>query len=147
MSPSDTRQGCNEGIKLIAFAHGVKVLPDVSGHPAEGGKRQHEPITITKEVDKSSPLLYFALTHSENLPSVKIQVWRPTRTGSAAPCFTIELLNASVSRIKSVMPNAKIPENMALRYYEEVSFTYQKITWHWEENGDEAEDDWESPAA
>ena len=40
-----------------------------------------------------------------------------------------------------------IPENMKLPHMEEVSFTYQKIEWTFEDGGITAEDDWEAPVA
>ena len=37
------------------------------------------------------------------------------------------------------------PELMKYAEYEEIAFTYQKITWTWIEGGITAEDDWETP--
>jgi Type VI secretion system effector, Hcp len=62
-------------------SHGPTIPIDAIGHemivsprdPASGlptGKRQHEPIAITKEIDKSSPLILGALVTNETLTQV-----------------------------------------------------------------------------
>ena len=43
------------------------------------------------------------------------------------------------------MANAKSPKLSRFNEYEEVSFTYQKIEWTWNDGGLMAGDDWEAP--
>jgi type VI secretion system secreted protein Hcp len=85
---------------------------------------------ITKELDKSSPLLFNALTTNENLTKVVLTY---VRQGTAVA--TVTLTNASVSHYD------------AHGQSESWSFTYQKITWTWLDGGITAEDDWESPVS
>jgi type VI secretion system secreted protein Hcp len=141
---SVTQKGREKSIMVIATSHEIKSPRDhASGLPT--GKRQHGGFTITKEVDKSSPLLYNILVNNENIKEWKLQFWRPSPAGTEFQNYTIELENANVAGIKLVMPNNKHPELMKFAEYEEIQFTYQKITWTWMDGGITAMDDWESP--
>lgn len=94
------------------------------------GKRQHKPIIITKELDKSSPLLMNALVHSQSLTSVLIGLLR-----NGTQVATIKLTNASVSNY--------VTHGMT----ESWSFTYEKIEWTWVDGAISALDDWEAPVS
>jgi len=122
-------QKAREGkIMIIATSHEVLSPMDAaSGNPT--GKRMHLPYSVTKEVDKSSPLLFNLLVNNEQITKWTLEFWRPSQTGQEHQYFTVELGNAHVASIKQVMPNNKHPELMRLETYEEVAFTYQKITW------------------
>ena len=97
-----------------------------SGLPT--GKRQHKPISITKEWGASTPLLLNALVNNENLTRVLIGLLR-----NGQQVATIKLTNANVSRYVQHGGN------------DTFEFTYQKITWTWVDGGITAEDDWEAP--
>jgi type VI secretion system secreted protein Hcp len=131
---------------VIGVDHEVVSPRDAaSGLPT--GKRQHKPLVITKEVDKSSPLLYNAMVTNENIKSWKMDFWQPDPQGKEKQHYTIELSNASISSIRLEMLNNKVPENMQFKEREFVAFTYQKIIWTWQDGGITAEDDWESPVS
>jgi type VI secretion system secreted protein Hcp len=98
-----------------------------SGLPT--GKRQHKPLTITKEIDKSTPLLMRAIFTNETLPAVELTLDRADGTHIA----TVKLTNAQVA------------DHLQQGSTETVSFTYQKITWTWIDGGISATDDWNSP--
>jgi type VI secretion system secreted protein Hcp len=143
---SVTQKGREDSILVIAVNHQVLSPRDAaSGLPT--GKRQHKPFTITKEVDKSSPLLYNALVNNENITAWKLQFWQPSAAGKEQQHYTIELTNASIAAIQLEMLNNKYPENMQHKEREHVSFCYQKIVWTWMDGGITAEDDWEAPVA
>jgi type VI secretion system secreted protein Hcp len=117
-------------IGVSAVSHEIVSPRDPSsGLPT--GKRQHKPFVITKEVDKSTPLILNALVHNENLTSVVVTLESPKGT----PAMTITLTNASVA--------ARTQTGMR----EHLSFVYQKITWTWIDGGVTAMDDWEAPIA
>ena len=131
-------------IMVIAFDHEVISPRDAaSGLPT--GKRQHKPLTITKEVDKASPLLMQALVNNENLSEVILLCWQPSRTGQEILFYEIKLTNASISGIHMEMLNNKYPENMQHKEREHVSFCYKKIEWTFVNGGITAQDDWEAP--
>jgi type VI secretion system secreted protein Hcp len=146
---SVTQKGREGKIMVIAVSHEVVSPRDAaSGLPT--GKRQHKPYVITKELDKSTPLLYNLLCHNENISAWELQFWTPqlkaaTGTGQEVQHFTVKLTNANIASIAFRMPNNKHPDLMKFAEYEEIAFTYQKIAWTWVDGGIEAEDDWEAP--
>lgn len=143
---SVTQKGREDSIMVIALNHEVVSPRDAaSGLPT--GKRQHKPITITKEVDKSSPILYNILTNNENVTEWKLEFWQPSAAGKEQQHYTIALTNASIASIRMEMLNNKYPENMQHKEREHVSFCYQKIEWTWMDGGITAMDDWEAPVA
>jgi len=77
---SVTQAGREDSIMVIAYNHEVESARNASTGLATG-KRQHKPLTVTKEIDKSTPLLMTALTNNENLREVVLQFWQPSRSG------------------------------------------------------------------
>jgi len=141
---SVTQKGREGKILVMAFDHEVQTPRDpASGLPT--GKRMHRPFTITKEIDKSSPLLYSALVNNENLTVWELQCFAAKTSGVEVNTYAVTLTNARIVDITSTMLNNKIPENAKMPLMEEVSFTYQKIQWTWVSGGITSSDDWESP--
>jgi type VI secretion system secreted protein Hcp len=143
---SVTQKGREGSIMVIAFSHEI-VSPKDSASGKSTGKRMHKPFVITKELDKSSPLLYNVLVNNENIQSWELKLWRPSATGKEEQHCTVMLTNANIASIHFRMLNNKNPEFMKYAEYEEIAFTYQKIGWTWNDGGVSAEDDWESPNA
>jgi type VI secretion system secreted protein Hcp len=143
---SVTQKGREDSVMVIAFEHEIISPRDAaSGLPT--GKRQHKPVVITKETDKSTPLFYNVLATNENLTTVKIKFWRPSPTGAEVQFYTIELTNANIASMSTTMPNNKHPELMKFAEYDEIALSYQKITWTITDGGITAMDDWEAPVA
>lgn len=113
-------------IPITAVSHEILSPRDpASGLPT--GKRQHEPIVITKSIDASSPLFLDALVNNENLTTVQLTIQI-----DGQDAYTIKLTNASISDYQ---------QHGATETY---AFTYQKITWTWLDGGITASDDWEA---
>jgi type VI secretion system secreted protein Hcp len=147
---SVTQKGREGKIMVIAVSHEIVSPRDAaSGLPT--GKRQHKPFVITKELDKSSPLLYNALVNNENIAEFELQFWTPQITGAAGGSgaekqhYTVKLTNANIASIDFRMANNKHPDLVRFAEYEEIAFTYQKISWTIVDGGITAQDDWESP--
>ena len=146
---SVTQKGRENSIMVIAVSHEIVSPRDpASGLPT--GKRMHKPFIVTKELDKASPLLYNALVNNENIPSWELKFYTPQvkaqqGVGTEVNHYTVQLLNANIASIGFRMPNNRNPDLMKYAEYEEIAFTYQKITWTWVEGGITAEDDWETP--
>ena len=143
---SVTQKGREGKIMVIAVSHEIMSPRDpASGLPT--GKRMHKPFVITKELDKSSPLLYSVLVNNENVTEWELQFWQPSPSGAEVQHYTVKLVNANIASIHFRMLNNKNPELMKYAEYEELAFTYQKIIWTWTQGGITAEDDWESPVS
>jgi type VI secretion system secreted protein Hcp len=141
---SVTQKGREGTIAVIAMSHEILSPRDpASGLPT--GKRQHRPLSITTELDRSTPILRSVLTNNEQLTTCELLFYKPDRTGIETQNFTIRLTNASIASLDMQMPNNKHPDLAALETFEDVTFTYQKIEWTWTDGGVTAADDWESP--
>jgi type VI secretion system secreted protein Hcp len=141
---SVTQAGREVSILVVAFNHEIDSPRDAASGLSTG-KRQHKPLVITKEIDKSTPLLMNVLTNNENITNFSLQFWQPSRSGRENQYFTIELVNAGISNIRQEMLDNRYPENMKLTVVEQVSFVYQKIIKTWTDGGISAEDDWTTP--
>jgi type VI secretion system secreted protein Hcp len=131
-----TQKGREDSIGVIAVDH------QVSGGD---GITKHGRFVVTKELDRSSPILYAMLASSETAASFELKFWTPQvraamGVGAEAQHFTIRLTNARIVDVKFKMPNVRNPEQAKLAEYEEVSFTYSKIEWVWNDGGIAAED-------
>jgi type VI secretion system secreted protein Hcp len=142
------QRGREGKIMVIAASHAIMSPRDLqSGLPT--GQRMHKPFIITKESDKSSPVLYNMFVTNENIREWELQFWSPalaspSGSGQEVQSHTVRLENASIASINFCMPNNKNPELMRYVEYEEIGFTYQKITWTWTDGGIAAQDDWDS---
>src|SRR5580692_7387244 len=141
---SDTQTGREGKILVFAARHEIVSPRDpTNGRPT--GKRVHKPFVCTKEMDRSSPLLYQILCTNENIREAQLDFWASTPMGVEKQRYTVRLLNANISAIAFKMANVRSPKLARLPEYEEVSLTYQRIEWTWNEGGITAYDDWEAP--
>lgn len=127
----------DDRMDVVSYSWGVTSPRDAaSGLPT--GKRQHKPLTITKPIDRASPLLFYALANNERLPEVVLRLDAPGDEGY----WKITLTNASVSeRLEQSSAHTDAQE------LETVSFTYQRIEIVFVDGGITAIDDWATPSA
>jgi type VI secretion system secreted protein Hcp len=141
---SCTQEGREDTMEIFGWSHEVVSPRDAaSGLPT--GKRQHKPLTVSKAIDKATPLTTAILCGNENIPTWQLKCYRPQPGAGEQHYYTIDLTNANISGIRSEMLNNKYPENMNHEIREHISFTYMKIAWTWEDGGVSADDSWETP--
>jgi type VI secretion system secreted protein Hcp len=144
---NSTIKGRENSIMVVAANHQISSPRDMASGLATG-KRMHRPLTITKVVDTSSPLLYMALVKNENITKFKLDFFtsqQPDRTQSTGiewNYFTIELQNSSICNVSFSMLNNKNPELMRYEEHEEWSFVYEQITWTNTKTGQTCMDSW-----
>lgn len=132
---SCTVPGRENTIVVTDYSHQVYIPRDVhTGLPT--GQRIHGPLTITKYTDKATPKMMQALVTGERMSVFELRYYRQLSDGSVQHYYTITLENAIIVDYEGKGPNV-----------EEFSFMYSKITWSWEPDGIEAEDDWREPTA
>jgi type VI secretion system secreted protein Hcp len=126
----------NGSIALIAVDHGIASPRD----PASGmvaGKRQHRPITLTKETDVTSPLFYEFIADNETLPTVEIYFYGvASQSGPSVAretmLYKISLKNAFVSRVEfGGHTDATAQQNDRFPLTETISLVYDSIQWEW----------------
>ncbi len=141
---SITQKGLEGTIGIIAAQHSIVSPRDpASGLPT--GKRMHRPFVLTKEIDRSTPLLYQAFAANENLPQWELKFFTPQPGGAPdLQFYTVHLTNANLAAIEFTMPNIRDPALANLADYEQLTFTYQKIDWVWNDVPVIALDEWEA---
>jgi type VI secretion system secreted protein Hcp len=118
------KEGGSEGsIAVSAVVHesAAAALPT--------GKRQHSPITITKETDAASPKLMQAMATNEVLSNVTI-TFVGSGAGGAKAAQKIVLTNATITGIHKVGNS------------EQITFDYPTIEVTWVSGGKTMSDDW-----
>lgn len=140
--------GCNENIFdhdeqaiVKAFSHNVMIAKNATtGQPS--GQRVHNPVVITKMLDKSSPLFFNALTTGETLKNVEVKWYRTSNSANLEHYYTIVLEDALITNIDlDVESLAASTENQPTPL-EKVSFSYRKISVRHETASTSGEDDW-----
>ncbi|WP_433737948.1 Hcp family type VI secretion system effector [Pseudomonas putida] len=138
------QEGHEDKILVQAFHHQITVPRDPqSGQPT--GQRVHKPLMISKVFDKSSPLIFNALTSGELLDSCRIAWYRTSSAGKQEHYFSIELEDAVIVDVQTRMPSCQDPNMAHFTHLEDVYFTYRKITWTHEVCGTSGSDDWRAP--
>jgi len=138
------QEGHEDEILVQAFDHQVIIPRDPqSGQPT--GQRVHKPLKITKVFDKSSPLIFTALTSGERLKECTLKWFRTSASGTQEHYYTIKLEDAIIVDVQSSMANCQDPNMAHFTHLEDVYFTYRKITWTHEVSGTSGSDDWRTP--
>lgn len=107
------------------------------------GKPRHQPVVITKEFDKSSPKLMKAFVTGEHMKEVRIKFYSIDKAGKEEHYYTITLEDGIIQSVRQY-PNVLDPnELLRSRDLEDISFTFKKIKFTWEEGGITSEDTWQ----
>lgn len=85
-------------IMVLAFNHNMNNESNIKN-------ARHEPIVITKLIDKSTPLLAQALANKEELECM-LMLYRTSATGGQEKYFTIILKNAQIASLSMSVPHA-----------------------------------------
>jgi type VI secretion system secreted protein Hcp len=131
----------------LSYQHSIKSPRDIASGQASG-KRQHGPITITKEWGASTPQLFQALTTNEVLTKVLFEFFHTTPDGAEEVYYKVTLTNATVATVEYLTGvgesagTAKTQSDYDTHELEKVSFTYQRIEVESVSGKTAAMDDW-----
>jgi len=126
---------------IKAFTHNITIARNATtGQPT--GQRTHNPLVITKMIDKSSPLLYNALVHGETMKKVELKWYRTSYAGKLEHFYTMELEDAVITDITASMESQENTGSAQVVPVEVVSFSYRKVTWRHETASTSGSDDW-----
>ena len=132
MTIESSRQGQIKGDAMSGQIRLVSVTRDTPMAAAmPTGRRMHSTITITKEIDKATPLLAQAASTHEPLSEVVITF--EGASGGAKTAQKIVLTNATILYVRKSGGN------------EMITFDYQAIDVTYTHGGKTAMDDWETP--
>ncbi|MDR3153010.1 MAG: type VI secretion system tube protein Hcp, partial [Deltaproteobacteria bacterium] len=107
------------------------------------GQRIHKPLVITKHKDQASPKLFKACSTGENVEAA-LDFYRVKADGTEEKYFTVKLEEGIIVNLREFTPVTFLPENKPFHDMEEVSFTYSKITWTYNDGNIEFTDDWKA---
>jgi len=136
--------------EAVDFRYNFKSPRDASSGLATG-RRQHEPVTLTRLVAESSPQLFGALTANDTIKSMTIDVLRTDARGQEVLVYSIRLTNAVVVAISQHFDysdgsaSTKHVTSGKPGLYEDVSFVFQRIEVINPASKTGAMDDWNSP--
>jgi type VI secretion system Hcp family effector len=111
--------GHRDEIMVLSFNHLME-------HIGNSSRATHQPIMITKNIDKSSPLLAQALASLEQVDCT-ITFYRVSAYGVQEKFFTVEATGARISRLVVDMPHAILESDDDAQ--EQVSIRYRDIRW------------------
>lgn len=140
-----TKKGREGTFEVLGLHHEV-VLPFEQRNGKPRAKRVHNPVTLIKEVDGGSPLLYQSICTAKTIPSVEIKWYRVDPAGGKEQhYFTTKLATARLVSIAPRMEGVNDSSNAGAPHQEELKFVYEEITWTDVPSGASAVDKWEEP--
>jgi len=110
-------------IELKNLTHNLNIPVDSYGRLT--GTRIHAPIVFQKEFDKTTPLLYRAISLNSTLKSAVIKMYMTNEAGAEVEYFNILLDEV---KITSITPDL-YPGLDSGTHLETVQMRYKKITW------------------
>lgn len=125
-SSSVTSMDRGNQIRLKRFDYQVETPRDADTG-ALTGKRQHKPIKIVKQVDKTSPLLFKALCNNEPIDRAEFRFFRRLSDKTEHHYQTIVIEHGNVASYRQVTTKNGM--------FDIVTFVYRDITITYETNG------------
>jgi type VI secretion system Hcp family effector len=104
-------------------------------------RKSHNPIVLTKNIDKSTPLLATAFAQGEKL-SCKFNFFRNNDKGFNEHFYSIELVDAVIVGSEFVLPNTVSSHGDEM--HETISFSYNQIVWTHQISGTQGFDSWDN---
>ena len=137
------QEGHEDDIFIYSLSHNISLPVDIqSGQPTQ--QRIHSPISISKPIDKATPLLANALTSGERITRCEFKWFRTSSTGTQEHFFTTRLTDAIIVNIVTNLPNTQSEETSHIPPSETLSISYRKIEWEHVAAGTAGSDDWRS---
>ena len=136
----------SKGMMCHAYQYEVKSQFD-AGSGQLVGRRVHSPITIVREVDKASPLLWLALCTNESFLTSKLSFVRPNNAGALTLYHSLLLEGGSVVRYRTfhgILPgsNEGSVDQIHTNELEEFDLVFQKLTYSNDANSKTGMDNW-----
>jgi type VI secretion system secreted protein Hcp len=133
--------GREGSIEVLSLSHGLNMPTDGSTGKLMG-TRTHRPLTIEKEIDRSSALLYRAVACGLTLQAGELKFYRTNEAGLEVAYFTILMKNVKVVGVSPRVLNIKEVVSQHRNHFEVVEFRYEEITWNYTEGNMIFKDAW-----
>ncbi|MFJ7144613.1 Hcp family type VI secretion system effector [Pseudomonas protegens] len=106
-------------IMVLSYSHNMANIGNIN-------KATHRPIVITKNIDKSSPLLAQALASREVL-NCSISFYRISSYGLQEKFYTVEIHGGVIADLTVEMPHVVFQNDVEPQ--EHLAIRYREITW------------------
>lgn len=121
--------GHEDEIMVLAYSHNMVGGSDGS---ASGEHGKHMPVVLTKNLDKSTPLLATALHESEEI-DCKINFYRTSPAGGQEKYFTVTLSGGRLANVNVQVPHAihmgdAQPQEVIAIRYRDISWTHHQAS-------------------
>lgn len=124
-------------IELNTVMHNITI--PVDQHTGRlTGTRVHTPISVQKEFDRTTPVLFRALCQARTLKSATIRMYRINDAGIEVEYFNITLENVKISSISPAL----LPGGHASTHLENIELRYETITWKYVDGNIVFKDGW-----
>ena len=107
-------------ILVLSFTHNL-----FNNHNTQ--RASHQPVLITKHLDKATPLLAQALDTREEV-ECKINFYRTTAAGAQERYFTVSLSGGQIAEHSLEVPHSVLHADQDAQ--EQLSIRYRDISWH-----------------
>lgn len=115
---------------MIHAVHHQIATPRDSKTGMPSGDPQHGSLTVTKNVDLSSPELRAAMLSGKLIGRGTLSFYRlPPAGGQEETHYSIIITGVRIVSIRLMSPNTTIPSESMVPDLEEVRLTYKDITW------------------
>lgn len=116
---SKCQAGHTDEIMVLAYTHDMANIGNVN-------QATHSPIAITKNVDKSSPLLAHALSTREEIDCT-INFYRISSSGFQEKFYTIAINGGVIATLTLDLPHVTFQNDVDPQ--EHLAIRYREITW------------------
>ena len=106
-------------IMVLSYSHNMTTIGNLN-------RSTHNPIIITKAVDKSSPLLAQALSNREEI-NCTISFYRVSPSGLQEKFYTVSINGGVITDLTLEMPHAILQNDAEPQ--EQVAIRYRDIAW------------------
>jgi type VI secretion system secreted protein Hcp len=141
---SQTSLGRQNSIECLYFEQRCVTGRDATTGMSTG-RRQYEPLTFRKPVDKASPLIAKALVENQTIDAVfKFFRPNPAGDGTTQQFFTVSIKQGRIASLRTFVPSTLDPASASQPPQDEVTMVFQNISWS-VNGGTTFEDRWSAP--
>lgn len=121
------------GHENSSIVHAFEQMTKMEMGTGGAGRPNVSPIVITKEVDKSSPVLRQMMITGYTIKQVTIKFYTPSVSGTEIQFYTLTMPVSRIVSMKTILANNTIPGNMQMPILEEITITSESAEWKWME--------------
>jgi len=124
---STSAQGAKQ-IELLSWSHGVSMPVSSGSHSnvsVKHGRSDHQDLTVSKYLDKTSPILNLKTSGGDNIKTVVLTVFQnDVATGAPVEYYKIELEDVLITSLSVGHGGGDLPVETMTLHYNKIKWTY-----------------------